>query len=121
MLYVLLQGEREAKAGIPVSDFCNREKVCMPAAQLFFIDRFMQPTLEAFKPAAPGFYSMAMPWLSDTKAKWVVFKEAGVRLPKQGYPGVPEGPMGQQQLSAVVEDTWVGPPVCCARCCRLKQ
>lgn len=81
----------------------------MPAAQLFFIERFMQPTLEAFKPAAPSFYAMAMPWLADTKAKWTVFKEAGVRLPKQGYPTLQDSSPGLAKLSAAL--------ICCPACC----
>lgn len=95
-----LQGIREAQAGIPVSDFCNKEKLCMPAAQLFFIDHFVQPTMEAFKPAAPSFINMAMPCLAHTKAKWSVFKEAGVRFPKEGYPSLPDSSTQQVQLSA---------------------
>eukprot|EP00775_Hariotina_reticulata_P002156 gene2156-2474_t len=83
------QGAREAEAGIPVSDFCNKDKVCMPNAQLFFIERFMQPTLETFRPAAPAFYQLALPWLNDTKSKWQAFKAAGVRLPHEEYPTLP--------------------------------
>eukprot|EP00879_Flechtneria_rotunda_P009756 GHRR01010206.1.p1 GENE.GHRR01010206.1~~GHRR01010206.1.p1 ORF type:complete len:373 (+),score=154.98 GHRR01010206.1:405-1523(+) len=93
----LEQGVKEAEAGIPVSDMCNKDKVCMPAAQLFFIERFMQPTLDAFKPAAPSFHSMATPWLEDTKARWGIFKEAGVRMPHHGYPQLAPPAAGQQQ------------------------
>lgn len=39
----------------------------MPAAQLFFIERFMAPTLEAFRSAAPSFYTLAAAWLADTQ------------------------------------------------------
>jgi hypothetical protein len=61
----------------------------MPNAQLFFIERFMQPTLETFRPAAPAFYQLALPWLNDTKSKWQAFKAAGVRLPHEDYPTLP--------------------------------
>lgn len=61
------QGEKEAAAGIPVTPPCDASKVCMPAAQLFFIERFMAPTLEAFKGSAPAFYAMAAAWLADTQ------------------------------------------------------
>ncbi len=61
------QGEKEAAAGIPVTPPCDASKVCMPAAQLFFIERFMAPTLEAFRSSAPAFYNMAAAWLADTQ------------------------------------------------------
>lgn len=109
LLLLCCQGEREASVGIPVSDMCNASKVCMPAAQLFFIERFMQPTLEAFRPAAPSFYALAMPWLADTKAKWGVFKAAGVMLPCQAYPALPPPPPGSSPLAAVLGDE----PACC--------
>ena len=41
----------------------------MPAAQLFFIERFMAPTLEAFRSSAPAFYAMATAWLADTQVR----------------------------------------------------
>lgn len=63
----LLQGEKEVAAGIPISPPCNVSTVCMPAAQLFFIERFMAPTLEAFRSAAPSFYTLAAAWLADTQ------------------------------------------------------
>jgi hypothetical protein len=98
---LLLQGRREASSGLAVSDMCNESKVCMPAAQLFFIERFMQPTLETFRPAAPSFYRLALPWLADTKAKWQAFKEGGVKLPHKDYPPLPPG--SEAQLCAVLE------------------
>jgi hypothetical protein len=101
LLLLLLQGRREESCGLAVSDMCNESKVCMPAAQLFFIERFMQPTLEAFRPAAPSFYRLALPWLGDTKAKWEVFKAGGVKLPHQAYPPLPPG--SEAQLCAVLE------------------
>lgn len=97
----LQQGRREASCGLAVSDMCNEAKVCMPAAQLFFIERFMLPTLEAFRPAAPAFYRLALPWLGDTRAKWEAFKAGGVKLPRTGYPALPPG--GEAQLCAVLE------------------
>jgi hypothetical protein len=61
----------------------------MPAAQLFFIERFCAPTLEAFKAAAPGFHAMAAAWLADTAGRWALLQAAGVRLPGQDYPLLP--------------------------------
>jgi hypothetical protein len=63
------QGEQEAAAGIPISPPCDRTKVCMPAAQLFFIERFMAPTLEAFASSAPSFHTLAAAWLADTQVR----------------------------------------------------
>lgn len=98
----IAQGKREAAAGVAVSDMCNASKVCMPAAQLFFIERFMQPTLEVFRAAAPSFYAMALPWLRDTQSRWATFKAAGVKLPRQGYPQLPPLPTDGQQLWTVL-------------------
>jgi hypothetical protein len=89
---------------------CNEAKVCMPAAQLFFIERFMQPTLETFRPAAPSFYALALPWLADTKAKWEAFKDGGVKLPHTAYPQLPPG--GEAQLCAVLQGS--SGCTCCA-------
>lgn len=91
-----------------MTDPCNADKVCMPAAQLFFIERFMQPTLEAFRPAAPSFYRMALPWLADTKAKWLLFKEAGVKMPHQGYPALQPEAAATDHLCPMLE----GSPGC---------
>lgn len=68
----------------------------MPAAQLFFIERFMAPTLQAFRTSAPSFFDMASAWLADTQAKWVTFKSAGVRFPHQGYPQLPAPSAAEQ-------------------------
>jgi hypothetical protein len=38
----MMQGDREAAAGLPVTGFCDRELVAMPGAQLSFIGTFMQ-------------------------------------------------------------------------------
>lgn len=41
-LTFVLQGDEEAAVGLKVSDFCNRSLICMPKAQLFFIEKFMR-------------------------------------------------------------------------------
>lgn len=109
----LSQGEKEAAAGIPISPPCDATKVCMPAAQLFFIERFMAPTLQAFRTSAPSFFDMASAWLADTQAKWVMFKSAGVRFPHQGYPQL-AAPSAAEQ--GKLWTTLCGTSCCCGAC-----
>jgi hypothetical protein len=92
-----LQGDQEEAAGLEVSAMCDKNKICMPNAQLFFIEKFMQPTLETFAVVAPSFAEMARPWLADTTSKWGFYKEAGVRFPATLGPAYPALPAAQQQ------------------------
>jgi hypothetical protein len=41
----------------------------MPSAQIFFIERFMAPTLDAFSSSAPSFHALASAWLADTQVR----------------------------------------------------
>ena len=76
---------------------CDKNKICMPNAQLFFIANFMKPTLDTFAVVAPAFAEMARPWLADTTSKWTFYKEAGVRFPATLGPVYPELPAAEQQ------------------------
>lgn len=38
----VVQGDKEAKAGLPVSPMCNRTNMCMPKAQIGFINIFLK-------------------------------------------------------------------------------
>ncbi|KAI8463225.1 MAG: hypothetical protein J3K34DRAFT_381092 [Monoraphidium minutum] len=82
------QGDQEAARGLGVSPFCDREKVCMPAAQMGFVKMFAGPTLDAFGAIAPGFVALAAPCLEETRLKWDFLQRAGVKHPAaDGYPG----------------------------------
>ena len=69
----------------------------MPTAQLYFIDTFLKPALEAFAVVAPAFAEMVRPCLADTTSKWTFYKEAGVLLPATLGAAYPEFPAAEQQ------------------------
>lgn len=98
----LLQGEKEAAAGIPISPPCNVSTVCMPAAQLFFIERFMAPTLEAFSSAAPSFHTLAAAWLADTQVRGCCALPGGptASLPPSLEAPHPPQPASERQSAA---------------------
>ncbi|GBF89886.1 hypothetical protein Rsub_02590 [Raphidocelis subcapitata] len=75
------QGDRERAAGLAVSPPCDRTRVCMPAAQLYFLKTFAKPTLDAFAAAAPAFAALAGPCLEETRVKWEFLLQAGVTAP----------------------------------------
>jgi hypothetical protein len=74
------QGDREASIGMPVTPFCNRANMCMPRAQLGFINIFLKPTLISFEKAAPEFTSMALEHLALTIKEWSVLEASGFCL-----------------------------------------
>lgn len=86
------QGEQEKAAGVPVSSMCNRDTICMPNAQLGFINVFMRATLAAFASVAPSFFALTSPFLEDTAKLWEYYRDAGVMMPPNlggTYPQLP--------------------------------
>lgn len=75
----LQQGDKEASVGLPITPFCNRELVCMPRAQLNFIDIFLKPTLVCCEKAAPHFAKMALEHLELTIQRWSELEQQGAR------------------------------------------
>ena len=76
---------------------CDKAKICMPKAQLFFIEHYMKPALEAFAVVAPTFAEMVRPCLADTTRKWTFYNEAGVCFPAALDHAYPEFPVAEQQ------------------------
>lgn len=58
----------------------------MPASQIWFIDTFVEPLLEAVSDVLPKFYKESMVNLKQNKENWKVLQEAGVLLPGQELP-----------------------------------
>lgn len=75
----LQQGDKEASVGLPITPFCNRDLVCMPRAQLNFIDIFLKPTLVCCEKAAPHFAKMALDHLELTIQQWSELEKQGAR------------------------------------------
>ncbi|GBF93027.1 hypothetical protein Rsub_05638 [Raphidocelis subcapitata] len=81
------QGDAERAAGLVPSAMTDRDAICLPAAQLGFMTRFLKPVLIAFAGVIPDFVIPAAASFGDTEARWAEMLAAGVRLPPGGcYP-----------------------------------
>lgn len=66
----MIQGLKEVREGLQLSDLCNVKQMDVPVNQMSFINVIIEPTFKCLGHIAPSIANRARAWAAHNKGLW---------------------------------------------------